>query len=85
MRSYIVQVLRAYAIPLDANFCTTILGVIGVFANVFNVVLIRQLGKRRIYLYAQAGNILSGFGLCKRVSPLVSIYARKCGFFLETA
>lgn len=68
MRSYIVQVLRAHAIPMDANFCTTILGMIGVLANFGIVVLIRRLGKRRIYLYSQMGNILSCFGLCKAPS-----------------
>ncbi|XP_055301620.1 facilitated trehalose transporter Tret1-like [Sitodiplosis mosellana] len=63
MRSYIVPILGAHGIALDANFTTVILGFIGVLANVVNVFIIRILGKRRIYLWTMVGNFVSCFGL----------------------
>lgn len=66
MRPYMVQILRAHAIPVDANMFTTILGVTGVVANVFNVAFIRRVGKRNIYLYSQMGNAVTCFALSKK-------------------
>lgn len=65
MRPYIVQVLSAHGISLDANLTTTIIGVIGILANVFIVLFIRSMGKRRIYLYSMVGNFATCFGLCE--------------------
>lgn len=65
MRPYLVPILKAHGITLDANVVTTILGSIGILANVVIVASIRALGKRRIYLYSMIGNFLSCFGLSK--------------------
>lgn len=65
MRPYIIPILSAYGIILDANYTTIILGILGVLANVFIVFFIQTLGKRRIYLYSMIGNFLSCFGLSK--------------------
>lgn len=65
MRPYIVQVLSAHGISLDANLTTTIIAVIGILANVCIVLFIRSMGKRRIYLYSMVGNFLTCFGLSK--------------------
>lgn len=65
MRPYIVQILSAHGISLDANLITTIIGVIGILANICIVLFIRSMGKRRIYLYAIVGNFLTCFGLSK--------------------
>lgn len=71
MRPYMVQILQAHAVPLDANMFTTILGVIGILANVFNVAFIRRVGKRNIYLYSQIGNAVTCFGLSKETQLLL--------------
>lgn len=62
-RPYIVPILYAYGISLDANLTTVILGVIGVLANVAILFSIRALGKRNIYLYSMVGNLLTCIGL----------------------
>lgn len=63
MRPYIVPIVNAHGISFDANVLTIILGVIGIFANVFIVFTVRKLGKRKIYLYSMVGNFISSFGL----------------------
>ncbi|XP_055301619.1 facilitated trehalose transporter Tret1-like isoform X2 [Sitodiplosis mosellana] len=63
MRPYIVPILNAHGIALDANVTTVILGVLGVLANVILIFTIRILGKRRIYLWSMVGNFVSCFGL----------------------
>lgn len=65
MRPYIVLVLNAHGIALDANFTTVILGLLGILANVVNVFTIRILRKRRTYLISMVGSFLSCFGLSK--------------------
>lgn len=62
-RPYIVPILSAYGISLDANLTTVILGAIGVLANVAILFSIRALGKRNIYLYSMLGNLLTCIGL----------------------
>lgn len=56
MRAYMVPVLQAHATIVDAQQFNSFLGVIGIVANVVIVVLIRQMGKRAIYLSSQIGN-----------------------------
>lgn len=63
MRPYILPILNAHGICFDASFTTIILGVLGVFANIFIVFTIRTFGKRKLYLYAMIGNFISCFGL----------------------
>lgn len=65
MRPYIVPILSAHGILLDANFVTIILGVLGILANIFIVFFIRLMGKRRIYLYSTFLNFICCFGLSK--------------------
>lgn len=67
MRPYIVPILGAFGIRLDANLTTTIIGAIGILANVFLALFVRLLGKRRIYLYSNIGTFLTCFGLSKRL------------------
>lgn len=64
MRPYIVPILSAFGILLDANLTTTIIGAIGVLANVVLTLFVRLLGKRRIYLWSNIGTFLTCFGLC---------------------
>lgn len=68
MRPYIIPILSAFGILLDANLTTTIIGAIGLLANVILTMFVRFLGKRRIYLWSNIGTFLTCFGLCKFVS-----------------
>lgn len=61
--AYLVQVIEALGIAIDANLTTVIFGVIGFIAMVCLLSSVRTLGKRRIYLYSMLGNVLACFGL----------------------
>ncbi|XP_031639278.1 facilitated trehalose transporter Tret1-like [Contarinia nasturtii] len=63
MRPFLLPILNAHGIFLDASFTTIILGVIGIMANIFIVFTIRTFGKRKIYLFSMIGNAISCFGL----------------------
>lgn len=63
MRPYLIPVLNAHGIALDANLVTVIFGVLGMIANVLIVTCIRWLGKRAIYLYSMVAYCLSCVGL----------------------
>lgn len=65
MRPYIVQILNAYGIPLDAHLTTVILGSLGVFANICLLSTIKLFGKRKIYLCSTVVTFLSCFVLSK--------------------
>lgn len=65
MRPYIVPILSVHGISLNANFITIMLGILGIFANIFIVFTIRTFGKRKIYLYSMVGNFISSFALSK--------------------
>lgn len=75
MRAYMVPVLQAHATIVDAKQFNSFLGVIGIAANVVIVVMIRQMGKRAIYLSSQIGNIVACLllGECERVRNVHSV------------
>lgn len=63
MRPYIVQILNAYGVPMDANVTTVILGLLGIIANIGLLLMVKRFGKRNIYLYSMFGTFISCFGL----------------------
>lgn len=65
MRPYIMQILDTYGVPLSASQTTVMLGLLGLFAALFLLCIVRPAGKRNIYLYSIAGTFISCFGLSK--------------------
>lgn len=65
MRPYTVQILKAYGVPIDANWATVIVGLLGMLANIVLLSLVRITGKRRIYLFALAMTTMCCITLCK--------------------
>lgn len=65
MRPYMIPILEAHAIRMDAKEFYTILGALGIVANVMVTILVRHIGKRNIYLYSQIGNIIPCLALGK--------------------
>lgn len=63
--AYLVQVIEALGIAIDANLTTLIFGIIGFIAMICLLVSVRTLGKRHIYLYSMLGNVVACFGLGK--------------------
>lgn len=68
MRPYIVQILEAFGMPMDANLATVVLGLLGIVANFGLLAFVRLFGKRRIYLCSTFATCLSCFGLSKSFS-----------------
>lgn len=72
-RSYLFQVVKAYGIPLDANFALTILSAIcvaGTCCFLFNVTVC---GKRRLYLFSGTMVVL----FCIAMSKVFFLFERK--------
>lgn len=68
MRPYIIPILRAYGIPLDANFTTILLGSLGILACFCLLVTIRWTGKRKAFLLSIFGTFFTFLALSKRLN-----------------
>lgn len=67
IRAYMVQIFKTYEIPIDANWATVVVGVIGLISNILCMAVIKMLGKRRLYFISLAGAALCSFGIGKGV------------------
>ena len=59
MRPYSIQILKAYNVPIDANWATMLSGLVGLSSNIILVFIIRFVGKRSVTLVSTFGSILS--------------------------
>lgn len=62
-RPYIIQILNAYAIELNPNITTIIMSALGFAARLCLLLVIKVVGKRRIYLTSSIVTCLCCFGL----------------------
>lgn len=62
-RPYLVQILRAHGITMDAHLTTVGLSLFGMAAQIIVLFTVHSLGKRWLYLCSMFGNVLSCFGL----------------------
>lgn len=62
-RPYIIQILNAYAIQLNPNLTTIIMSSLGLAARFSLLLIIKVVGKRRIYLTSSIVTCLCCFGL----------------------
>lgn len=67
MRPYTIQIMAAYGTPLDANWATVAIGLVGLLGNLILLCIIRLTGKRRIYLVALAVTFISCFILGEHI------------------
>ncbi|XP_055387594.1 facilitated trehalose transporter Tret1-like isoform X2 [Condylostylus longicornis] len=58
MRPFMVQIFKAYNVPMDPRIATVYIGVIALFANIACMSTIRLLGKRRICLIGLIGSLI---------------------------
>lgn len=63
MRPYMIQVLNALGTPIQANLVTVFISGCGIFGCIVQMLALKSLGKRRIYLIAILVLALSCFGL----------------------
>lgn len=63
IRAYLIQILKAFAIPIDANLATVIVGAMQFLGNIVCMTLIKVLGKRRLFFISLSGSALCCFGL----------------------
>lgn len=62
-RPYIIQILNAYAIQMNPSLVTIIMSALGFAARFFLLLIIKSIGKRRIYLISSIVTCLCCFGL----------------------
>lgn len=62
-RPYVIQVIKAYGIPFDANFMATILNGCSVAGNCCFLIGVGVFGKRPLYLVSGALTVLCCIGL----------------------
>lgn len=62
-RAYIIQVLKAYGMPWDANFITTILSSVSIAGSCCVMLTVKTFGKRRLYLSSTVVVVLCAIGL----------------------
>lgn len=49
LQPYIILVIKAYGIQMDANEVTVMLAVIGIMASIFLITFVKKLGRRKLY------------------------------------
>lgn len=60
---YIIQVIKAHGIPIQANFTTVIMSAVGFIAHVCLLLSVKTLGKRKICLFSNMIVVVSCLGL----------------------
>lgn len=63
MRPYIIQILDCYHTAIDASQINTIMGLLGILANIVILFTVQKIGKRRIYLYSAMITMICCFAL----------------------
>lgn len=63
MRSYLVLILKAYGVPMNANWAATVIGLVGLSSSVLLVCTIRMVGKRGSYLTSIGGSCIACFAI----------------------
>lgn len=58
MRPYMVQIFKAFRIPVDPGWATVNMGLIGLIANIVCMIFIRMVGKRRLALFSMVGTLI---------------------------
>lgn len=65
LQPYIVQVLKAFGSPINANVATVFVSGVGVLAAIFQISMIKKMGRRPLYFTSSAIVLLCTFGLSK--------------------
>lgn len=65
-RPYLVQVIRAFGIPMETNNAAMILSLTSIVGSCFFLLNIKTFGKRILYMSSTALVVLSSIGLSKR-------------------
>lgn len=69
LQPYIILVIKAYGIRMDANEVTVIIAVIGIVASIFLITTVKRLGRRTLYF---ASSIIV-IGCCIALSKFSSV------------
>lgn len=63
IRPYMVQIFEAYGLPIDPNWATVIVGLMGLLANIVCMCVVKVIGKRKLYFFSLTGAAASCFAL----------------------
>lgn len=66
---YIIQVLKAFGTPINANLTTVISAGLGISASIFLICTVKTVGRRKLYLTSISIVTLCSFGLSKHLFP----------------
>lgn len=58
MRPYLVQIFETFDLPIDSNWATVVVGVMGIMANIICTICVKFVGKRKLSLFSMAGTCL---------------------------
>lgn len=72
-RFYIIQVLNAFGMPMDAKILATFLSSVNIAGSFFFLLSVKTIGKRRLYLYSSVVAVLCSFGLSEFLETLISL------------
>lgn len=69
IRPFIVQIMKAMRLPLDANWASVIVSTADISSNILcmTAMSLLHIGKRFMFLFGMAGCIVSTFGLSKSI------------------
>lgn len=58
MRPYLVQIFETFSLPIDSNWGTVMIGLMGLLANIVATFTVKFIGKRRLALFSMAATCL---------------------------
>lgn len=74
-RGFMIQIIKAYGMPMKANVTTVVSSVINAAANVCFILSVKRIGKRKIYLCSAFIYVICFFGLSTNFQ-MISIFFR---------
>lgn len=74
IRAYMVQIVKAFGIPIDANWAIVVVGVTVIVGNIICVCFVRLIGKRRLYFISLVGSSINCFGLGMAIYKIFQMF-----------
>lgn len=78
MRPYLVQIFKAFEVPINPQYGTVIFGIIATVANIFMMMIVKFTGKIKLLLFSMIGTAFSTTGLGNNY---ILLYALGFNFF----
>lgn len=73
MRPYLVQIIESFEMPINPNWGTVVIGILGLLANILCMCIVKSLGKRRLSIISMLATLLCTLALGKILSLMIAI------------